>query len=291
MSVRVSRWNMRKSRQRESQWNMRKSRQRELRWGGRVTIPATGTTVLNTLHYCLALSNGRKGRVPLAREKQWPPSKPIERGVFFGAEYSGHLVTYGSENMKCGAAKAVERVVGAVSASAEKRRQSRTVRHNIVLYEAVQSANTLQLLKAHGITMLPADDSTLVASAVESGQTVVLTVPQNGGTLITLTRESAMCMAVLTNNYVEVKRHVATEYGIPESSLITIRSVIERAAYNTPREQRITKELKLRPYRPLLVNVLNEDDLKRFVEFAQSWLVKLEENSELVCHMIWIDEA
>nr|CAD7463246.1 unnamed protein product [Timema tahoe] len=245
MSVRVSRWNMRKSRQRESRWNMRKSRQRELRWGGRVTIPATGTTVLNTLHYCLALSNGRKGRVPLAREKQWPPSKPIERGVFFGAEYSGHLVTYGSENMKCGAAKAVERVVGAVSASAEKRRQ-----------KAVQSANTLQLLKAHGITMLPADDSTLVASAVESGQTVVL-----------------------------------TEYGIPESSLITIRSVIERAAYNTPREQRITKELKLRPYRPLLVNVLNEDDLKRFVEFAQSWLVKLEENSELVCHMIWIDEA
>jgi len=34
---------------------------------------------------------------------------------------------------------------------------------------------TLQLLQAHGITMLPADETTLVASAVENGQTVVLT--------------------------------------------------------------------------------------------------------------------
>jgi hypothetical protein len=34
---------------------------------------------------------------------------------------------------------------------------------------------TLQLLQAHGITMLPADETTLVASAVENGQTIVLT--------------------------------------------------------------------------------------------------------------------
>jgi hypothetical protein len=39
----------------------------------------------------------------------------------------------------------------------------------------LQGSATLQLLQAHGITMLPADDTTLVASAVESGQTVVLT--------------------------------------------------------------------------------------------------------------------
>jgi hypothetical protein len=38
-----------------------------------------------------------------------------------------------------------------------------------------QGSATLQLLQAHGITMLPADETTLVASAVESGQTVVLT--------------------------------------------------------------------------------------------------------------------
>lgn len=34
---------------------------------------------------------------------------------------------------------------------------------------------TLQLLQAHGITMLPVDDCSLVASAIQSGQTVVLT--------------------------------------------------------------------------------------------------------------------
>jgi hypothetical protein len=38
-----------------------------------------------------------------------------------------------------------------------------------------QGSATLKLLQAHGITMLPADETTLVASAVESGQTVVLT--------------------------------------------------------------------------------------------------------------------
>ncbi|XP_069669065.1 GA-binding protein subunit beta-1-like isoform X2 [Periplaneta americana] len=38
-----------------------------------------------------------------------------------------------------------------------------------------QGSTTLQLLQAHGITMLPADETTLVASAVENGQTVVLT--------------------------------------------------------------------------------------------------------------------
>ncbi|KAF4522737.1 hypothetical protein B566_EDAN010944 [Ephemera danica] len=35
--------------------------------------------------------------------------------------------------------------------------------------------SNIQFLKAHGITMLPADDSNIVASAMESGQTVVLT--------------------------------------------------------------------------------------------------------------------
>jgi hypothetical protein len=38
-----------------------------------------------------------------------------------------------------------------------------------------QGSATLKLLQAHGITMLPADETTLVASAMESGQTVVLT--------------------------------------------------------------------------------------------------------------------
>nr|CAD7448484.1 unnamed protein product [Timema bartmani] len=46
-------------------------------------------------------------------EGQWLPSEPIERGVLFGVEYSGEIVTDGSENMKCRAAQAVEGVVGA----------------------------------------------------------------------------------------------------------------------------------------------------------------------------------
>nr|CAD7437541.1 unnamed protein product [Timema bartmani] len=51
-------------------------------------------------------------------------------GVLIDAEYSGELVTDGSENIKCGAVQVVERVVGAVGASAEKRRKGRTMRHN-----------------------------------------------------------------------------------------------------------------------------------------------------------------
>nr|CAD7441726.1 unnamed protein product [Timema bartmani] len=73
-----------------------------------------GTTVLNTLHCCLALSNGRKWEFSLVLEnvkRQWPPSEPIGIGVLIGAEYSGELITDGSENRKCGVAQAVERMV------------------------------------------------------------------------------------------------------------------------------------------------------------------------------------
>lgn len=45
-----------------------------------------------------------------------------------------------------------------------------------VVSEASQDNNsTFQLLQAHGITMLPTDESTTVESAMESGQRVVLT--------------------------------------------------------------------------------------------------------------------
>nr|CAD7570122.1 unnamed protein product [Timema californicum] len=46
------------------------------------------------------------------------------------AEYSWEFVTDGSENMKCGAAQAVERVVSEVFASVEKGCKGLTVRHN-----------------------------------------------------------------------------------------------------------------------------------------------------------------
>nr|CAD7201689.1 unnamed protein product [Timema douglasi] len=51
--------------------------------------------------------------------RQWPPSEQIR--VLLGAEWSGELIIDGSENMKCGAAQAVERVVGVVGARAEKK--------------------------------------------------------------------------------------------------------------------------------------------------------------------------
>nr|CAD7575113.1 unnamed protein product [Timema californicum] len=57
--------------------------------------------------------------------RQWPPSEPIER-VRIGAEYSVELFSEGSENMKCGGAQAVERLVAASCASAEERRKGRT---------------------------------------------------------------------------------------------------------------------------------------------------------------------
>ncbi|XP_046408208.1 GA-binding protein subunit beta-1-like isoform X3 [Ischnura elegans] len=50
------------------------------------------------------------------------------------------------------------------------------------------SSATMNILQAHGITMLPADESTLVASAMESGQTVVLT--EAGKLALDLTKAS-----------------------------------------------------------------------------------------------------
>nr|CAD7201088.1 unnamed protein product [Timema douglasi] len=84
--------------------------------------------LLNSLRCCLALSNGRKKGLPIGackHERQWPPCEPLERGVFFGTEYSGEIITDGSENMNCGAVQAVERVVGAACASAEERYKDR----------------------------------------------------------------------------------------------------------------------------------------------------------------------
>nr|CAD7258990.1 unnamed protein product [Timema shepardi] len=50
---------------------------------------------------------------------------PDNRGVFFGTEYSGEIITDGSENMNCGAVQAIERVVGAACACSEERYKGR----------------------------------------------------------------------------------------------------------------------------------------------------------------------
>lgn len=87
---------------------------------------------------------------------------------------------------------------------------------------------TLKLLQAHGITMLPADETTLVASAVESGQTVVLT--EAGKLALNLTHETTSntgyCKTMAGNTAAIVSRK-ATPITLPATAkkkVITIRA-------------------------------------------------------------------
>nr|CAD7193629.1 unnamed protein product [Timema douglasi] len=66
---------------------------------------------------------------------QWPRSKPIERGVLLGANYSEESVTDSSENMDCGAVQAVERVVGAACAGAKDRYKGRLNIYGDLIYD------------------------------------------------------------------------------------------------------------------------------------------------------------
>nr|CAD7572771.1 unnamed protein product [Timema californicum] len=59
---------------------------------------------------------GKEGHFQKGIVGKWPPSEPIESRVHMGAEYSGELVTDGSENLDCGAGYTVERVIGAACA-------------------------------------------------------------------------------------------------------------------------------------------------------------------------------
>lgn len=83
---------------------------------------------------------------------------------------------------------------------------------------------TLQLLQAHGITMLPADETTLVASAVENGQTVVLT--EAGKLALNLTQETTNNKTT-TGNTAAVMHHKTTPITLPATAkkkVITIRA-------------------------------------------------------------------
>jgi len=82
---------------------------------------------------------------------------------------------------------------------------------------------TLQLLQAHGITMLPADETTLVASAVENGQTVVLT--EAGKLALNLTQETTNNKT--TGNMAAIVHHKTTPITLPATAkkkVITIRA-------------------------------------------------------------------
>ncbi|XP_063227622.1 GA-binding protein subunit beta-1 isoform X2 [Bacillus rossius redtenbacheri] len=86
--------------------------------------------------------------------------------------------------------------------------------------ETVQDTNTtLQLLKAHGIAMLPTDDSTLVASAVENGKTIVLT--EAGKLALNLTQET---IQNLVQKAVPASGTKATAIPVNKRKVITIRT-------------------------------------------------------------------
>ncbi|GFG39480.1 hypothetical protein Cfor_12439 [Coptotermes formosanus] len=83
---------------------------------------------------------------------------------------------------------------------------------------------TLQLLQAHGITMLPADETTLVASAVENGQTIVLT--EAGKLALNLAQETTNNKTT-TANTTAVVHHQTTPITLPATAkkkVITIRA-------------------------------------------------------------------
>ncbi|XP_066993319.1 GA-binding protein subunit beta-1 [Anabrus simplex] len=102
----------------------------------------------------------------LAMELGHPPVAMHQEEV----ETSGGAVVEVPSGSPC------EQEVFVPSPSPEPKQEAESSRHKPNLTDAdVTGQNTLQLLQSHGITMLPADDSTLVESAVENGHTVVLT--------------------------------------------------------------------------------------------------------------------
>ncbi|KAG8229210.1 hypothetical protein J437_LFUL009692 [Ladona fulva] len=125
------------------------------------------------------------------------------------------------------------------------------------------SASTMKLLQAHGITMLPADESTLVASAMESGQTVVLT--EAGKLALDLTKTQPSKPAKQTNmvnrkmfngNQDEVETSIN---GNTSSDLAAITRKLEEAkrVAEEYREQLKKKEREAEQYKKQLLSITN----------------------------------
>lgn len=82
-----------------------------------------------------------------------------------------------------------------------------------------------------------------------------------------------------------------------------VLSVLEREPQTSPRRmsvelnvsrssiQRIYKSLGFKPYIPRLVHALNEDDYDRRVEYCETFLSLLQNESDLIHRVIWSDEA
>jgi transposase len=70
------------------------------------------------------------------------------------------------------------------------------------------------------------------------------------------------------------QRHASYELNISRSSL-----------------QRLMRDLNLKPYKPRLLQALNEDDPDRRVEFCEWILDSIQEDSTLLDRILWTDEA
>jgi hypothetical protein len=54
---------------------------------------------------------------------------------------------------------------------------------------------------------------------------------------------------------------------------------------------RIVKALKLKAYRPHLLQMLTEDDFDQRVEFSEWFLIRCEAEPDFPQHILWTDEA
>lgn len=103
----------------------------------------------------------------------------------------------------------------------------------------------------------------------------VAELPRSGRPTSVCTEEN---LNVVAQCYVQSptksQRKASSEYEIPRTSL-----------------QRIQKKLKLRPYRPTLLQGLNEDDPDRRLEFCESYVIRCEADTNFYKTILWSDEA
>nr|CAD7574579.1 unnamed protein product [Timema californicum] len=88
-------------------------------WGGKDEVPVLNHRVIYPPLLPGLVQWGKRG-FPIGAcklERQCPSHGPLKRGVLFGTEYSGEIVTDGSQNMDCGAVEAVEGVCAAAHAN------------------------------------------------------------------------------------------------------------------------------------------------------------------------------
>lgn len=134
--------------------------------------------------------NPKKGpRVRIQMEsKQVPVTLPPSSGsrtVSFSKLQTPKRVTSASSGAAAAAAASSESERAAIGVATETTPRSASRLSGLSGTTTVNNS-TFQLLQAHGITMLPTDESTTVESAMESGQTVVLT--EAGKMALNLTR-------------------------------------------------------------------------------------------------------